>query len=771
MEYTKALKDTLTLAYKEASRRRHEFVTLEHVLWALLEDKNGRRILEACGGDLDDLRSDLERYFEDSLETIPEGVDYDPDQTIAFQRVFQRAAMHVHSAGKNKLDSSNLLVAFFREKDSHAVFLMEKQGITRLDVVRYISHGIAKVPQKDGDRRDADARPLEEGGDGEAPAKDALEAFCTNLNESARIGRIDPLIGRESEIQRTMQVLCRRRKNNPILVGDPGVGKTAIAEGLALKIHKAEVPKALKDATIFSLDMGALIAGTKFRGEFEERLKAVVNRIKAYPGAILFIDEIHTVVGAGATHDGSLDASNLLKPSLQSGELRCIGSTTHKDFKSSIEKDHALARRFQKIQVDEPSVDETHQILRGLKARYEEHHRVEYTDRALRVAAELSAKYINDRQLPDKAIDVIDEAGAALRLLPEAERPRIIDERAMEDIVAKMAKIPPKTVASDDRTKLRLLDSELKQVVFGQDPAIDALASAIRLSRAGLGQPEKPVGSFLFAGPTGVGKTEVAKQLAKVMGIEFVRFDMSEYAEKHSVARLIGSPPGYVGFDQGGLLTEEIRKKPHCVLLLDEIEKAHFDIYNVLLQVMDHSTLTDNSGRKADFRNVVLIMTTNAGARDMADAKIGFGRGVEASDNRKEIERLFSPEFRNRLDTIIHFGHLPEPIVMLVVDKFVHELDVLLADKKVTLDLSEAARKFIADKGYDKKFGARPMARAIQDLIKRPLADSILFGELRYGGHVDVELEGEGEDAKLTFAFSQMGSPESGETELAAPVS
>ncbi|MBI2376820.1 MAG: ATP-dependent Clp protease ATP-binding subunit ClpA [Deltaproteobacteria bacterium] len=770
MEYTKALKDTLTLAYKEATRRRHEFVTLEHVLWALLEDKNGRRILEACGGDMADLKADLERYFDDSLETIPEGVDYDPDQTIAFQRVFQRAAMHVHSAGKNKLDSSNLLVAFFREKDSHAVYLMEKQGITRLDVVRYISHGIAKVPQKDGDRRESEGRVGEEAPEGDAP-KDALEAYCTNLNESARVGRIDPLIGREHEIQRTMQVLCRRRKNNPILVGDPGVGKTAIAEGLALKIHKGEVPKALRDATIFSLDMGALIAGTKFRGEFEERLKAVVNRIKVYPGAILFIDEIHTVVGAGATHDGSLDASNLLKPSLQSGELRCIGSTTHKDFKSSIEKDHALARRFQKIQIDEPSVDETHQILRGLKARYEEHHKVEYTDRALRVAAELSAKFINDRQLPDKAIDVIDEAGAAVRLLPEADRPRVIDEKAMEDIVAKIAKIPPKTVAADDRTKLRLLDAELKQVVFGQDPAIDALASAIRLSRAGLGQPEKPVGTFLFAGPTGVGKTEVARQLAKVMGIEFVRFDMSEYAEKHSVARLIGSPPGYVGFDQGGLLTEEIRKKPHCVLLLDEIEKAHFDIYNVLLQVMDHSTLTDNSGRKADFRNVVLIMTTNAGARDLAEAKIGFGRGVEAADNRKEIERLFSPEFRNRLDAIIHFGHLPEPIILLVVDKFVHELDVQLADKKVTLDLSEAARRFIAEKGYDKKFGARPMARAIQDLIKRPLADSILFGELKHGGHVDVDLEGVEEARKLTFEFSQTGNPETGEATRAEPVS
>ncbi|MFO0722360.1 MAG: ATP-dependent Clp protease ATP-binding subunit ClpA [Myxococcota bacterium] len=762
MEYTQELKDTLTAAYQETATRRHEYVTLEHVLHALCRDRNAKKIIEACGGRPEEIRAELEKFFDESLEQVPKDRDYDPEQTIAFQRVFQRAVMHVHSAGKNKLDSSNLLVALFRERDSYAVYLLEKQGVTRLDVVRYISHGITKVP--DAEERSAP----EEGGPGgedgrEEKGKNPLELFCTNLNKEAEAGRIDPLIGREKEIERTIQVLCRRRKNNPIFVGDPGVGKTAIVEGLALKIHNKEVPEVLDGATVFALDMGSLIAGTKFRGEFEERLKAVVKEIKKVKGAIMFIDEIHTVVGAGATHDGSLDASNLLKPALQSGELRCIGSTTHKEYKSSIEKDHALARRFQKIQVDEPTIDETVLILKGLRPRYEQFHGVAYTDRALRAAAELSAKYVNERFLPDKAIDVIDEAGASVKLLAKEKRPKRIRSKDVERIISKMANIPPKTVSVDDKTALASLEKDLKMVIFGQDKAIEALAAAIRLSRSGLGAAERPTGSFLFAGPTGVGKTELAKQLAKTLGIEFVRYDMSEYMEKHAVSRLIGAPPGYVGFDQGGLLTEEIRKKPHAVLLLDEIEKAHPDIYNILLQVMDHATLTDNTGRKADFRNVIIIMTTNAGAREMASAAIGFGGQVTTKDGKKEIERVFSPEFRNRLEAIVHFDHLKEDIILMVVDKFVSELDVVLAEKKVTLDLSVAAKKWLAEKGYDKQYGARPMGRVIQNELKRPLADAILFGELQNGGQVDVDVEGEGTNRKLSLKFSQ-NVPEEKET-------
>jgi len=756
MEYSQELKDTLTAAYNETAARRHEFVTLEHVLYALCRDKNAKQIVEACGGKPEEIRTELEKFFDESMEQVPRGRDYDPEQTVAFQRVFQRAVMHVHSAGKNKLDSSNLLVALYRERDSYAVYLLEKQGVTRLDVVRYISHGITKVPQDEEKQGFEETTGGESEGAKEEKAKNPLELYCSNLNKEAAAGRIDPLVGREKEVERTIQILCRRKKNNPIFVGDPGVGKTAIVEGLALKVHNKDVPDVLMDATIFSLDMGALIAGTKFRGEFEERLKGVMKEIKKVKGAVLFIDEIHTVVGAGATHDGSLDASNLLKPALQSGDLRCIGSTTHKEFKSSIEKDHALARRFQKIQVDEPTVDETFQILKGLRPRYEAFHGIQYTDRSLRVAAELAAKYVNERFLPDKAIDVIDEAGASTKLLPLEKRPKKIRSKDVEKIVARMAQIPAKTVNADDKAVLATLEKDLKMVIFGQDKAIDSLAASIKLSRSGLGSPDKPPGCFLFAGPTGVGKTELAKQLAKVLGVEFIRFDMSEYMEKHAVSRLIGAPPGYVGFDQGGLLTEDIRKKPYAVLLLDEIEKAHPDIYNILLQVMDHATLTDNTGRKADFRNIILIMTTNAGAREMSATSIGFGSSVIVKDGKKEVDRVFSPEFRNRLDATVHFDHLKEDVILMVVDKFVSELDVVLAEKKVTLDLSIQARKFLAEKGYDKQYGARPMARLIQNELKRPLADAILFGSLVNGGHVDIGLEGEGDARKLTFQFSQL---------------
>ena len=766
MEYSRELKDTLATAFNEALRRKHEFVTLEHVLYALLDDPNGSKIIKACGGNLDQLRADLDKFFETNLQPLPDDVEQDPQQTLAFQRVFQRAVMHVQSSGKSVMDSANLFVAFFREHDSYAVYLLQKQGISRLDVVRYISHGIAKVPQEEGHAFEETAPTAGEGN----PEKERspLESFAVNLNMEAAEGRIDPLIGRDKEIERTLQVLCRRRKNNPIFVGDPGVGKTAIAEGLALRIHEGRVPELLKEATVFSLDMGSLLAGTKFRGDFEERLKGVLAELKKHRHAILFIDEIHTVVGAGATQDGSLDAANLIKPALQSGELRCIGSTTHKDYKQSIEKDHALARRFQKISIREPTVDETFLILKGLKPHYEEHHGVNYTDGALRSAAELSKKHINERFLPDKAIDVIDEAGAAQRLVPVNKRKKKIRSADIEKIIATMAQIPPKSVSADDRSALLNLEKELKLVIFGQDQAVGALSEAIKLNRSGLGSPEKPVGSFLFAGPTGVGKTELAKQLARVMGVEFTRFDMSEYMEKHTVSRLIGAPPGYVGFDQGGLMTEAIRKTPHCVLLLDEIEKAHPDVFNVLLQVMDHATLTDNNGRQADFRNVILIMTTNAGAREMASNRIGFSRNNESPDAHKALERTFSPEFRNRLDAVIHFDQLPENVILMVVDKFINELDVLLAEKKVTIDLSEAARHYLARKGYSKQYGARPMARVIQQEVKRPLADEILFGRLVNGGHVEVDVEGETEEEeKLVMNFSETDKPQAPEKEKA----
>ncbi len=756
MEYSQELKDTLATAFNEAHRRRHEFVTLEHVLYALLDDPNVKRIIKVCGGNIEELRQDLETFFDTNMTALPEGVEQDPQQTLSFQRVFQRAVMHVQSSGRDVMDSHNLFVAFFRETDSFAVHLVQKQNISRLDVVRYISHGIAKVPQEgeNGFEDNASSNTSEKSEEERSP----LQKHATNLVAQAAAGKIDPLIGREKELERCLQVLCRRRKNNPIFVGDPGVGKTALAEGLALRIHKGEVPEILKDAVIYSMDMGSLLAGTKFRGDFEERLKGVVSDLKKIPGAILFIDEIHTVVGAGATQDGSLDASNLIKPALQNGELKCIGSTTHKDYKSSIEKDHALARRFQKIPVKEPTVEETVQILKGLRSRYEEHHGVKYTDAALKTAAELSSKHINERFLPDKAIDVIDEAGAAQRLLPEDKRQNTIQADHIEAIVAKVAQVPPKNVSTDDRSALSKLEEELKLVIFGQDSAIGSVAQAIKLNRSGLGAPTKPVGSFLFAGPTGVGKTELAKQLANVMGVKFIRFDMSEYMEKHTVSRLIGAPPGYVGFDQGGLLTDAVRKTPHSIVLLDEIEKAHPDIYNVLLQVMDHATLTDNNGRQADFRNVIIIMTTNAGARELAQTKIGFSRGADVQGANKALERTFSPEFRNRLDSIINFGQLPEDVILMVVDKFINELDVLLAEKKVTIDLTDEARNWLASKGYSEQYGARPMARVIQNEIKRPLADEILFGKLVNGGHVELDVD-ENDASKLKMSFTETDKP------------
>ena len=750
MRLSRALEASLSLAVREARRRRHEFLTLEHVLWALLHDDSVAEVIRACGGNVPRLIQDTEAYLEGHLETLPEEDDRPPQQTLGFQRVLQRAAAHVQSAGRDEIDGRDLLAAIFREPDSQAAFLLSQQGVTRLDVVTYLSHGIPKVPLA------PEPQPTGEGGDDEdaAPSRDPLASFTVNLVEKAAAGRIDPLIGRERGLERTVHVLCRRRKNNPVFVGDPGVGKTALVEGLALHIHRKAVPRGLLDAQIFALDMGALIAGTKFRGEFEARLKAVLGALKQKPGAILFIDEIHTVVGAGATHGGSMDASNLLKPALASGDLRCIGATTFQDFKQHFERDRALARRFQKIELTEPSVEETIEILRGLKGQYEEHHRVIYTDDALRSAAELSAKHVHDRFLPDKAIDVIDEAGAAAQVKPESTEATTIDTEDIERIVATMARIPPRQVSTSDRERLETLDRDLKLLVFGQDRAVATVASAIRLTRAGLGTPDKPVGSFLFSGPTGVGKTELAKQLAASLGVEFLRFDMSEYMEKHTVSRLIGAPPGYVGFDQGGLLTDAIRRTPHTVLLLDEIEKAHPDLFNILLQVMDHATLTDATGRKADFRHVILIMTTNAGAQEMAAAAIGFGSVSNSEKGQKALERLFSPEFRNRLDAVVQFAPLAPDAVERVVDKFMTELDAQLAARRVTIELTPAARHWLAERGYDETFGARPMARLIQEHVKRPLADEMLFGRLKDGGRVEIDAGDDG----LRFTYAPLGA-------------
>ena len=748
---SRSLEQALHRAIKLASDRHHEYATLEHLLLALLDDPDAGQVMKACNVDVDALRQSLVKYVNEELITlvIEDGEDAKP--TTGFQRVVQRAVLHVQNSGRDEVTGANVLVALFTERESHAVYFLQEQNMTRLDAVSYISHGIAKRP---GMTQQKPVRGAEEEEEGEKVVKqgtEALEAYCVNLNEKAKTGKIDPLIGREAEVERTIQILCRRQKNNPLFVGDPGVGKTAIAEGLARKIVKNEVPEVLKDSIIYSLDMGALIAGTRYRGDFEERLKSVVKELEAIKGAILFIDEIHTVIGAGATSGGAMDASNLLKPALQAGTLRCMGSTTYKEYRQYFEKDRALVRRFQKIDVAEPNVPDTIKILKGLKPYYEEFHKVRYTADAIKAAVELAAKYINDRKLPDKAIDVIDEVGASQMLLPESRRKKVIGVKEVEEVIAKMARIPPKSVSKDDAEALRTLESDLQRVVFGQDAAIHALASAIKLARAGLRQPEKPIGCYLFSGPTGVGKTEVAKQLASIMGVELLRFDMSEYMERHTVSRLIGAPPGYVGFDQGGLLTDGVDQHPHCVLLLDEIEKAHADLFNILLQVMDHGKLTDHNGKKIDFRNVVLIMTTNAGASDAARESIGFGRGKREGEDEEAIKRLFTPEFRNRLDATIAFAPLGRDTIDRVVEKFVLELEAQLTDRDVTFDLTPEATRWLGQKGYDDSFGARPLARVIQDNIKKPLADEILFGKLKGGGTVRVLLDRETD--KLVFEF------------------
>ncbi len=759
MIVTKELEETIERAGREAKTRRHEDVTLEHLLLALLEDTAARPIFEAMAVTVEAMRKELEAFFLDTVESLPEGVDRDPEHTAAFWRVLQRAAMHVQSSGKPAIDGANLLVALFREQESFALFVLKKNGITRLDVVKFISHGIRKTTKSEG--TNVPKEPSEDSDD-TAPenAPDPLAVYTVDLVAKARAGYIDPLVGRAAEMARTLTILARRRKNNPVFVGDPGVGKTAIVEGIALRIATGDVIETLKDAEIYALDMGSLLAGTKFRGQFEERLKAVLKAIQEKPNAILFIDEIHTIVGAGATSGGTMDASNMLKPALASGELRCIGSTTFSEYKSSIERDRALARRFQKIEVHEPSEEETILILKGLRAHYEKHHDVVYTDEAIEAACTLSAKYIGDRFLPDKAIDVIDEAGAADRLRPREQRRRTLSALDMEEVVARMAKIPAKSVNASDTELLRQLEPELKKVIFGQDAAIDAIASSLKLARSGLGIPEKPIGNFLFAGPTGVGKTELAKQLARVLGIEFLRFDMTEYMEKHTVSRLIGAPPGYVGFDQGGMLTDAIRKTPHAVLLLDEIEKAHPDIYNILLQVMDHATLTDNNGVKADFRHVVLIMTTNAGAAEMSKRAMGFdAKGSRDPQRGKSaLERTFSPEFRNRLDAVVTFASLDSETILKVVDKEIQQLVTQLAEKKVTFELSDDARAWLGKNGFDEKFGARPMRRLIQNKLKRELADEVLFGPLKDGGSVRVDVR----DDKLSLKFAANGEVSAG---------
>ncbi|MFZ1830196.1 MAG: ATP-dependent Clp protease ATP-binding subunit ClpA [Candidatus Competibacteraceae bacterium] len=736
---SKELEFSINLAFREAREQRHEFMTVEHLLLALLDNPAAAEVLQACGAHLDKLKRDLQMFIRENTPVMRPGDLRETQPTLGFQRVLQRAVLHVQSSGHREVTGANVLVAIFGEQESQAVFLLKQQEVSRLDVVNYIAHGISKAHEE----QEATGSPSGEGGENAQNAK-PLENFASNLNELARQGRIDPLIGRREEVERTIQILCRRRKNNPLFVGEAGVGKTAIAEGLAKMIVDDEVPDVLRKATIYALDLGALVAGTKYRGDFEKRLKAVLAQLRKERNAILFIDEIHTIIGAGAASGGVMDASNLIKPMLASGEMKCIGSTTYQEYRGIFEKDRALARRFQKIDVVEPTIEETYQILRGLKSRFEDHHDVKYADKALRAAVELSARYINDRHLPDKAIDVIDEAGASQRLLPLAKRKKLINATDIETIIAKIARIPPKTVSSSDKDTLRNLDRDLKLVVFGQEDAIETLATAIKMARAGLGNEQKPIGSFLFAGPTGVGKTEVTRQLAKIMGIELIRFDMSEYMERHTVSRLIGAPPGYVGFDQGGLLTDAILKHPHAVLLLDEIEKAHPDVFNLLLQVMDHGTLTDNNGRKADFRNVIIVMTTNAGAELMDRPSIGFTSQDHSSDGMEAIKRMFSPEFRNRLDTIVQFKALTPVTIAQVVDKFLIELEAQLESKKVTLEVDTEGRTWLAGRGYDPKMGARPMARVIQENIKRRLAEELLFGRLVNGGHVTVTVcEGE----------------------------
>ncbi len=751
------LEVSLHMAFVDARAARHEFITVEHLLSALLDNATSVEVLKACAVNIAELRSQLKNFINDNTPVVPGTEEVDTQPTLGFQRVIQRAIMHVQSTsnGKKEVTGANVLVAIFGEKDSHAVYFLQQQGVTRLDVVNFISHGVRKDNTEPAKAAEASPDTEEAASSGkESP----LDQFTQNLNAMARQGKIDPLIGREGEVERVIQVLCRRRKNNPLLVGEAGVGKTAIAEGLAWRITKGEVPEILANATVYSLDMGALLAGTKYRGDFEQRLKSVLKSLKDNPHGILFIDEIHTLIGAGAASGGTLDASNLLKPALSSGTLKCIGATTFTEYRGIFEKDAALSRRFQKVDVVEPTVDQTVQILRGLKSRFEEHHGVKYAAAALVAAAELSARYINDRHLPDKAIDVIDEAGAAQRILPKSKQKKTINRQEIEEIVAKIARIPPQSVSVDDRSKLQTLDRDIKSVVFGQDPAIEALASAIKMTRAGLGKVDRPIGSFLFSGPTGVGKTEVAKQLAFIMGIELLRFDMSEYMERHAVSRLIGAPPGYVGFDQGGLLTEAVSKKPHCVLLLDEIEKAHPDIFNILLQVMDHGTLTDNNGRKTDFRNVIIIMTTNAGAEAMQKSTMGFTNAREQGDEMADIKKFFTPEFRNRLDAIVSFKALDESIIMRVVDKFLMQLEEQLHEKKVDAVFSPALRSYLAKHGFDPLMGARPMQRIIQDTVRKALADELLFGRLAHGGSVVVDID---EDGKVQLQIQSSNQPPS----------
>lgn len=744
------LEQTLHRALAAANQRNHEYATLEHLLLALTEDQDAMAVLRSCGIALPDLREQLENYLDHELGylTAPEGEEAKP--TTAFQRVLQRAAIHVQSSGREEVTGANVLVALFSERESHAVYYLQEQDMTRFDAVNYISHGIAKVPGQADPAKPPRGAEEEENAQGVAKTGgEALKAYTKNLNEKAKTGKIDPLIGRQKEVDRTIQILCRRSKNNPLYVGDPGVGKTAIAEGLAKKIVEGEVPDVLKDAVIYSLDMGSLLAGTRYRGDFEERIKQVLAELEKIDGAVLFIDEIHTVIGAGATSGGAMDASNLLKPSLSSGALRCIGSTTYKEYRNHFEKDRALVRRFQKIDVYEPTIDETIDILKGLRTQYQDHHGVTYTDEAIKAAVELSAKYIGDRKLPDKAIDIIDETGAAQMLLPEDKRKKVIDVTDIEGVVAAIARIPAKSLTKDDKAVLKNLERDLKTLVFDQDDAINTLVDAIKLSRAGLRDADKPIGCFLFSGPTGVGKTEVARQLAKTMGVELARFDMSEYMERHSVSRLIGTPPGYVGFDQGGLLTDRVDQQPHCVLLLDEIEKAHPDIYNILLQVMDYGKLTDNNGKTVDFRNVILIMTTNAGAAELAKAPIGFERGMRVDEDKEAINKMFTPEFRNRLDSIVPFKALAPETMVRVVDKFIAQLEAQLTEKNVALVLTEEARQWLGKKGYDPAMGARPLSRVIQEHVKKPLAEDILFGELAEGGTATIKVK----DDKIVFAI------------------
>jgi ATP-dependent Clp protease ATP-binding subunit ClpA len=754
--FSRTLEHTLRRALSFANEHQHEYVTLEHLLLALIDDDDAAQVMHACKVDLDKLRGNLDVYLENELDSLVvlNREHEEPRPTAGFQRVLQRAMLHVDSSGGREVTGANVLVALFSERESHAAYYLQEQDMTRYDAVNFIAHGL---PKRAGAAQPRPVRGANEGEDGERVVKsgqEALAAYCVNLNKKAKEGKIDPLIGREPEVLRAIQILCRRQKNNPLLVGDPGVGKTAIAEGLARKINEKQVPEVLADATIFSLDMGSLLAGTRYRGDFEERLKSVMKELENHPKAILFIDEIHTVIGAGATSGGAMDASNLLKPALQSGQLRCMGSTTYKEYRQHFEKDRALARRFQKIDVNEPSVPDAIKIVMGLRPYFEEYHKVKYTDEAVKAAVELSARHINDRKLPDKAIDVIDESGASMMLVPANQRKQVIDVAEVEEVVSRMARIPPKSVSKNDSEMLQSLPADLKRVVFGQDNAIDQLADAIKMARAGLREPQKPIGCYLFAGPTGVGKTEVARSLANIMGIELLRFDMSEYMERHTVSRLIGAPPGYVGYDQGGLLTDGVDQHPHSVLLLDEIEKAHPDLFNILLQVMDHGSLTDANGKKVDFRNVILIMTTNAGAADAAKQGIGFGVGKKDHENEEAIKRLFSPEFRNRLDASIHFNGLPAAVVRNVVQKFIIQLEAQLSERNVQIEITDRAADWIATKGYDESFGARPLARLIQEKVKKPMADELLFGKLKNGGIVKIDLDPQDKE-KLKFSYSQ----------------